>query len=132
MFVKEVLNDDPQANHRAINVKWREAGMSGSISPTLVSRVRSRLGLARKSRRGRRKKGEASGARRGRPPGTRGAAVGATATHQSRGRMNSLMDLEIEIDRLLMKVAAIGTLPQVEDSLRKTRHQLYAGLAARS
>ena len=51
---------------------------------------------------------------------------------QARGRMNSLMDLEIEIDRLLMKVAEIGTLPQVEDSLRKTRRQLYAGLAASS
>ena len=42
------------------------------------------------------------------------------------------MALEVEIDRLLMKVASIGTLPEVEDSLRKTRRQLYAGLVARS
>jgi hypothetical protein len=132
MFIKEVLNDDPQANHRAINVRWREAGMSGSISPTLVSRVRSRLGLAGNTRGGGRKNAKAAGARRGQPAGPARAAAGATTPYQARGRTNSLMDLEVEIDRLLMKVAAIGTLPEVEDSLRKTRRQLYAGLAARS
>jgi hypothetical protein len=136
MFVKEVLNDDPQANHRAVNAAWRAAGMSGSISPTLVSRVRSRLGLVGNSRGGRRKSAKATGARRGRPPGSANARAEAAATasplQQSRVRKNSLMDLEVEIDRLLMKVAAIGTLPEVEDSLRKTRRQLYAGLAAHS
>jgi hypothetical protein len=130
MFVKEVLNDDPQANHQAVNNAWRAAGMSGSISPTLVSRVRSRMGLAGKLRR--RGGAEAAGARRGRPPAQAQAAASATALHQARGRKNSLMDLEVEIDRLLMKVAAIGTLPEVEDSLRKTRRQLYAGLVAQS
>jgi hypothetical protein len=132
MFVKEVLNDDPQANHRAVNAAWREAGMSGSISPTLVSRMRSRLGLSGNSRGRRRQNAKATGARRGRPPGSARAAAGATTSLQARGRQNSLMDLEVEIDRLLMKVAAIGTLPQVEDSLRKTRRQLYAGLAPQS
>jgi hypothetical protein len=131
MFVKEVLNDDPQANHQAVNVRWREAGMSGSISPTLVSRVRSRLGLTGNTRGRSRKNAKATGALRGRPAGPARAA-GAMAPPQARGRTNSLMDLEVEIDRLLMKVAAIGTLPQVEDSLRKTRRQLYAGLAAQS
>ena len=134
MFVKEVLNDDPQANHQAVNAAWRADGMSGSISPTLVSRVRSRLGLTGASRGGRRKNAKATGARRGRPPGTtRAAAAAGTIApqqHQARGRKNSLMDLEVEFDRLLMKVAAIGTLPEVEDSLRKTRRQLYAELVA--
>jgi len=132
MFIKEVLNDDPEANHQAVNVRWREAGMSGSISPTLVSRIRSRLGLTGNTRGRGRKNAKATGTRRGQPAGPAPAAAGAMTPHRARGRTNSLMDLEVEIDRLLMKVAAIGTLPEVEDSLRKTRRQLYAGLAARS
>ena len=42
------------------------------------------------------------------------------------------MNLEVEIDRLLMKVVEIGTLPDVENALRKARRHLYAGLVARS
>ena len=134
MFIKEVLNDNPQANHQAVNAAWRAAGMSGTISPTLVSRMRSRLGLTGNTRGGHGKDSSATGARRGRPPGTgrAGAAPVATGQPPSRARMNHLMELEVEIDRLLMKVSAIGTLPEVEDALRKTRRQLYAGLAAQS
>ena len=36
----------------------------------------------------------------------------------SRTRGIDLMDLEVEIDRLLMKVLEIGQLPDVEDTLR--------------
>ena len=43
MFVKEQLNNNPLANAEAVNKAWRAAGMSGSISATLVSTVRSRL-----------------------------------------------------------------------------------------
>lgn len=121
MFVKEILNSNPQANHQAVNEAWRAEGMSGTISPTLVSRMRSRLGLAGKRRK--RRRGGAA---------TTAAGAGATGSVKSRGRMSSLMELEVEIDRLLMKVAEIGTLPEVEDSLRKTRRQLYAGLEARA
>jgi hypothetical protein len=42
------------------------------------------------------------------------------------------MNLEVEIDRLLMKVVEIGTVPDVEDALRKARRHLYAGLVPRS
>jgi hypothetical protein len=42
------------------------------------------------------------------------------------------MDLEVEIDRLLMKVVEIGELTEVEDALTKARHHLYAGLFART
>ena len=122
MFVKEFLNNNPQANHQAVNAAWKAEGMSGTISPTLVSRMRSRLGLARR-RRGRRRGATGTGVHRGRPTDS-----AAAASPRTRGRANSLMELEVEIDRLLMKVAAIGTLPEVEASLRKTRRQLYAGL----
>jgi hypothetical protein len=132
MFVKEHLNDHPEANHRAVNEAWRAAGMSGSISPTLVSRMRSRMGLVANGRGGRRGKSRTKAARRGRSPLLAGAVGNDAAIQMDRGRRNSLMALEVEIDRLLMKVASIGTLPEVEDSLRKTRRQLYAGLVAQS
>jgi hypothetical protein len=44
-FVKEILNDRPQANTRAVNEAWTAAGFEGTISHTLVSKVRSQLGL---------------------------------------------------------------------------------------
>src|SRR5262245_54764666 len=44
-FVNEFLNDNPQANTRAVNEAWKAAGFEGTISPTLVTKVRSQLGL---------------------------------------------------------------------------------------
>jgi hypothetical protein len=131
MFVKEVLNDNPQANAEAVNEAWKAAGMSGSISATLISNIRSRLGLAGNLRGRRRRKAKTTGARRGRPP-MHEAGSNGTALVKTRGRQSDLMGLEVEIDRLLMKVAAIGTLPEVENALRKARRQLYAGLVGGS
>src|SRR5690349_14059507 len=78
MFVKEVVHDNPKANHQAVVEAWRAAGMRGTISATLVNKMRSRLGLAGNLRGGRRRgTGSAStgnagsaytGKRRGRPP----------------------------------------------------------------
>jgi hypothetical protein len=67
MFVKEVLNDNPQANAAIINEAWRAAGMSGSISAGLVNNLQFRLGLSgnlRKRRiRGKKRGGRAAGVR---------------------------------------------------------------------
>jgi hypothetical protein len=121
MFIKEQLNDDPDANTEAINAAWRASGMSGSISSSLVSNVRARLKLAGKRTR-----------KAGRPRKVEGSAANGPAPVTGRGRERELMNLEVEIDRVLMKVARIGELPEVENALRKVRRQLYAGLAARS
>lgn len=133
MFVKEWLNDHPQATTEAVNVAWREAGYSGSISPSLVSNVRSRMGLAGNTGRGRlAKKSGASVQRRERPtPAGQIRANGSVAT-SARRREQDLMVLEVELDRLLMKVVEVGQLPEVEASLRKARRQLYANLTATS
>jgi hypothetical protein len=58
-FVKEYLNDNPQANARAVNEAWKEAGFEGTISNTLVTRMRSELGLTGNIRRAPGKKAEA-------------------------------------------------------------------------
>ena len=44
-FVKEVLNDNPQATTKAVNEAWTAAGFEGTIGPTLVTRMRSEMGL---------------------------------------------------------------------------------------
>src|SRR6476620_5180239 len=44
-FIKEVLNDNPQAGTRAVNEAWKAAGFEGTIGPTLVTKMRSEMGL---------------------------------------------------------------------------------------
>jgi hypothetical protein len=44
-FVKEVLNDNPQATTKAVNQAWKAAGFEGTIGPTLVTKMRSEMGL---------------------------------------------------------------------------------------
>ena len=39
-----------------------------------------------------------------------------------------MIDLEVEIDRLVFKVMGIGNLPEIEDSLRQVRRQVYGKL----
>ena len=41
MFVKEFLNDHPQSNVDAVNDAWQGAGFGGTISPTLVNKMRA-------------------------------------------------------------------------------------------
>jgi hypothetical protein len=127
MFVKEVLNDNPRANAGIVKEAWRAAGMSGSISAGLVNHLRSRLGFS-----GNLKGMKRSGSK------TRRSSVFASCRARTakpsggRQRSSELMELEAEIDGLLMKVVEIGQLSEVEDSLRKARHQLYKGLAVRT
>ena len=132
MFVKEVLNDNPLANAAAVNAAWRAAGMSGGISATLVTNIRSRMGLGGNPGGRRRRSIKTTGTRRGRPHIQVRAGENGTGPVKARGRKSDLMDLEVEIDRLLMKVVEIGTLPEVEDALRKARRHLYAGSVTRS
>jgi hypothetical protein len=51
-FVKEFLNDHPQANTRAVNEAWAAAGFEGTIGPTLVTKMRSEMGLTGNIRKG--------------------------------------------------------------------------------
>jgi hypothetical protein len=140
MFVKEVLNDNPLANAEAVNEAWQAAGMSGTISDSLVSNVRSRMRLSGNLQGDRRRAkrsvvadagGAVAGTRRGRPPRQIQSGANGTAQVTTRRRKTDPMDLEVEIDRLLMKVVEFGTLPDVEDTLRKARHHLYASMVAR-
>lgn len=88
-FVKEFLNDNPQANARAVNEAWKAAGFEGTIGHTLVSKMRSKFGLTGNIPKGPKKKVQsetttepvATGKKRGRGKAatSRGRNQGKTA-----------------------------------------------------
>jgi hypothetical protein len=123
MFVKEFLNDHPRGNVAAVNEAWQAAGFEGTVSTTLVNKLRASLGLAGNLRR-RTDKSETvvTAKKRGRPR----KETSPTVDVQSRGnRSKVLNDLEADIDRLLFKAMTIGDLAEIEESLRRTRRLLY-------
>jgi hypothetical protein len=136
-FVKEVLVDNPQANAKAVNEAWAAAGMGGTISDTLVNKMRSQLGFAgnlRGKRRGRkettaREKLPYTGKKRGRKPKNAIVQAADATVDGNRPRptprKGHLIDLEADLDRLLFKIMNLGGLAEIEDSLRETRRMLY-------
>jgi len=130
MFVKEFLNDHPQGNVDAVNKAWHGAGFDGTISPTLVNKMRASLGLTGNIR-GKTEKPQTSapGKKRGRPRKETTATVNVQPRRSKTARTAELNDLEADIDRLIFKAMTIGELPEIEDSLRRTRRLLYGALA---
>jgi hypothetical protein len=126
MFAKEFLNDNPQGNVRAVNEAWQAAGFDGTISKAVVDKMRASLGLTGNVRgKARKRKTSATGKKLGRPR----EETTATVSVQPRvNRSTVLDDIEVEIDRLLFKVMAIGNLIEIEDSLRRARRLLYGAL----
>src|ERR1017187_2593112 len=123
MFVKEFLIDHPQGNVHAVNEAWQAAGFNGTISRTVVDKMRASLGLTGNLR-GNTKKSKTSAQRkkRGRPRKETTAAVSVQSTVN---RSIVLEDIEADIDRLIFKAMAIGDLTEFEDSLRRARRLLY-------
>jgi hypothetical protein len=135
MFVKEVLLDNPHANTQDVIEAWQAAGMEGTISASLISKVRSESGLAGNLRGRRRRTTRTAtaalagttptGKRRGRPPKQVAAQADGMSQVETRRRRNTLDDLEVDFDRLLLKVSGQGNLTRVEDALRRARRLLY-------
>jgi hypothetical protein len=130
MFVKEFLNDHPEGNHSAVNTAWQDAGFDGTISKTVVDKMRASLGLTGNLR-GKNKKSKtiATGKKRGRPRKDATSMVSAPPRSSNGHHTSVLHDLETDIDRLLFKTMGIGNLTEIEDSLRRTRRLLYGALA---
>jgi hypothetical protein len=139
-FVKEVLFDNPQANPTAVNEAWTEAGMDGTVSSTLVNKMRAELGLTGnlRARPGKTKAVASSrSANRAKKHGgkTKGKTLAAsmeTTSAESSGRRmprtQALAQVEAEIDRLLFMVMNVGGLTEVEHALRESRRRLYRAL----
>ncbi len=128
MFVKEFLNDHPEGNYIDVGEAWTAAGFEGTISRTLVDKMRALLGLTGNLRGKTKTKTSSTGKKLGRPR----QELTAVGNGQPRGRKSNrslaLNELEADIDRLIFKVMGIGDLTQIEDSLRQTRRLLYGAL----
>jgi hypothetical protein len=129
MFVKEFLNDHPQGNVDAVNEAWQAAGFDGTISPTLINKMRAKLGLTGNLR-GTTKKSKTSsmGMKRGRPRNETATAANVQPRMSGNVRTEILNDVEADIDQLLFKAMGIGDLTEVEASLRQARRLLYRAL----
>jgi hypothetical protein len=131
MFVKEFLNDHPQGNVDAVKEAWQAAGFDGTISPTLVNKMRALLGLTGNLRRNTKKSKTSS---KGKKPASPRKEAAAASNGQPRGRKtdrtHALLDVEAEIDRLMFQVMRIGDLPEVENALREARRRVYGALSS--
>jgi hypothetical protein len=122
-FLTETLSRDPAATEPDIVEAWKAAGHEGTISGSLIYKVRTRLGLSGK---GKSSKGPAV---RGRPKGSGAALRGRV--HAGPGRPpraetknRRLDELEGEIDDLMFKLKGLGDMADVEEALRSARRAL--------
>jgi hypothetical protein len=144
-FIRELLGRDPEANEQVVNEAWTEAGNEGTISNSLVSKIRSDMGLTGK---GRSRNGPQTKATQG-AAGTRGRKAeqangpeseiepmgGAPTPTQARdqgatqaGDQERLLDeMESEIDDLIHRLKDQGGRPEVEEALRRARRLLVQG-----
>ena len=129
-FLKEFLNDNPQADARSVNEAWKAAGNEGGISGSLLYKIRAKEGLTRK----RRTRGRGVG-KKGRP---RSSLEGTRADHtpepvtgapkpldRRTNRGWIIEEVEGDIDRLIFRLIALGGMEAIEDELRKVRRLLY-------
>jgi len=151
-FVGAVLTKDPQANTEAVNRAWTKAGHEGTISESLVNKIRSRMGLTGPPRPGARDTESAASAEPPAAPATRRRTgpkrVGgrplaqgnerpvpqvteSEAEPQGSGshsggddRTRVLTRLEGQIDEMLFEIKVAGGLPEFEEALRRTRRIL--------
>ncbi len=151
-FVGDVLTKDIRADTEAVNRAWTEAGHAGTISESLVGKLRSELGLTGQPQPGARVTESAESAelpaapatRRGTGPkrvGGRSPAKGngrhvpqvtesevgpQGARSQSGGddRTRVLTRLEGQIDEMLFEIKGAGGVPEFEEALRRARRIL--------
>jgi hypothetical protein len=129
MFVKEFLNDHPEGNVKAVNEAWQASGFDGTISKTVVFKVKAAMGRSGNLR-ANTKKSETSATvkKRVAPPTKTAATVNVQPRMSNSARTVELNELEADIDRLIFKAMGIGDLAEIEDTLRRARRLLYGVL----
>ncbi len=134
-FVREFFASNPDANEESVNEAWSSEGREGTISVSLISKIKAELGLTNRRRGAGRPKAEVAGKTRGRP--RKSSKVALHATHQGNGEQASagrvassshggdiLDELEEDLDDLIQKIKDIGEMPDVVKALRRARRLL--------
>jgi hypothetical protein len=142
-FVEEFLKDHEDAGTKEVNAAWRSFGREGTISESLVGKIRRNLGLTRNStgKKARpanatpeaippkvaRKVSKKSVTRRRGTSIPDGTPTGASRQSSSivRGRVGDrnqmLIALEKDFDRLLFNVIELEGMTEVEEHIRTAR-----------
>jgi hypothetical protein len=133
-FVTDHLRMHPDADEAAVNEAWAKAGNDGTISGSLVYKVRSGLRSSGKKGTGGVAAGKAATPkRRGRPPkGTRAGGSGTRGVERvsramssgldgTRGRERVLDRVEAGIDGLIFELLELGGMEEALEGLRKVR-----------
>ena len=147
-FLKEFFVDHPDAKKAAIDEAWQDAGNEGTISISLISKIRKDLGLTGEGRlRARAKAAAGAGKRSSAAPksdarkagpkegGRTAALANRRRDTESLGRPDEsqgggegltrvLIRLEGQIDGMIHEVKLAGGLPEFEETLRKARRIL--------
>jgi hypothetical protein len=141
-FVEEQFRRDRDATHETIIEAWAASGKEGTISPSLVQKIRAKLKLTGK--RGRTKgaapskaKTPTNGRRTRRatetvvetPAVANGLSIPADASigtmpARGGGRESALHEVEAGIDELIFTLKVNGGMPEVEEALRAARRLL--------
>jgi hypothetical protein len=131
-FVRELLGRDPEADEQAVNEAWQKAGNQGTISGSLIYKIRSGLGLTGKGRSADvaagRPKAKATKGPKDKPvaqaqPESNGppaeSATGPESTAGNRGR--TLDRVEDRIDEIIFELKDLGGMEQAQEALRLAR-----------
>ena len=144
-FVETYFSSHPDGNLETVNEAWMAAGNAGSLSESLVGKVRASLGLTGKKKADAPKPIEAPSepkkAVKAKPPakakkvakpveqappvsnGTPAPAVSIAATHHDHDE-DVLDELEEDIDELIQKIRELGGKPEVVKALKRARRLL--------
>jgi len=132
-FVRELLGRAPEADEEVVNQAWRKAGNQGSISGSLIYKIRSGLGLTGKGRTSgevaERPKAKAPKAKPATqpvapaPPESNGPpAASATGSESTAGARGGVLDgVEDRIDELIFELKDLGGLERAQEALRMAR-----------
>lgn len=136
-FVTAYLQDDNLATLKKVNAAWTAAGHPGTVSSTLVTSLRGKLGLTGniRSHAGANKKSaldrstKATNRKAAARPAkatkasTNGihAASNTTQNGLSEARDRILAEIEADLDRLIFKLMGVGGFERLEDELRAAR-----------
>jgi hypothetical protein len=137
-FLRDVFTRNPSANYADVTQAWEKAGNPGTVSETLVYKVRSEMNLTggRRAKKAggvdgaaERPRTRAKASKVGRPKGRAQSngepASSARQDRPSRSERGRLIDeIEGDIDRLIFRLMSVGGMAEVEDVLRNARRQL--------
>ena len=138
-FVRDFIRKNPTANRKAVEEAWQAAGHEGPISSSLVSNLRTQMGLTGKKPAGSQPTSGAGAAgsvevtkkpkkRRRRAKSKASGVNGARATQRTSrtgDREKLFTEIEGDLDRLIFKLMVAGGMEKVEDALRAVRRLVY-------